>query len=359
MRQAASTRPNRDAAPRVWLVGDFAASRAGNFSVAEDLARRLAARGYAVGTTSDRRQRLARAFDMAFRTWRASARVDVATVDVYSGRAFVWAEVVVAILRRRGVPVVLVLRGGKLPQMAQRAPDRMRRLLASAAEVVALSAYLGERLAPFARSIRVIPNPIDAMAYSYRQRRAAAPRLVWLRTFEDLYNPVMAVEVLARVAERFPDAALVMIGKDAGDGALERARRTAADLGVAARVEIVGPVPKSEVPDQLQRGDVFLNTPRIDNVPISVLEAMATGLCVVSTEVGGIPNLLTHAHDALLVPDADPQAMAAAVLRCCSEPALAARLSAAARRTALDFDWSAVLPQWEALLHEVAAEARA
>ncbi|MDF1524458.1 MAG: glycosyltransferase family 4 protein, partial [Trueperaceae bacterium] len=359
MRHDANSRPNRDATVRVWLVGDFAASRAGNFSVAEDLARRLAERGYSVGTTSDRRQRVARVVDMAIRTWRRSRFVDVAAVDVYSGRAFVWAKVVVGVLRRQRVPTVLVLRGGNLPQMAQRAPDRMRRLLGQGAAVVALSPYLGDRLAPFTRSMRVIPNPIDVSLYTYRQRVTAAPRLVWLRTFEELYNPVMAVEVLARVAQRYPDASLVMVGKDVGDGTLERARRTAVDLGVAGRVEFVGPVAKSDVPVQLQRGDVLVNTPRIDNVPVSVLEAMATGLCIVSTDVGGIPNLLTDGQDALLVPDANPEAMAAAVVRCCADPALAARLSAAARRTALGFDWSAVLPQWEALLNEVAAGGRA
>lgn len=359
MRQAAIPRPTRDAPLSVWLVGDFAASLGGNFSVAEDLARRLSARGFVVGTTSDRRQRLVRVADMAFRTWRASGHVDVAVVDVYSGRAFLWAEWVVALLRRRGVPAVLVLRGGNLPRMADREPDRMRRLLGTAAEVVALSAYLGDRLAPFAGSMRVIPNPIDVSAYAYRARPTAVPRLVWLRTFADLYNPVMAVEALARVSERLPEASLAMIGKDSGDGSLAQARRAAVELGVADRVEFVGPVPKSDVPTQLQRGDVLLNTPRIDNVPISVLEGMASGLCVVSTDVGGIPHLLRDDRDALLVSDADAGAMAEAVVRCCTDPALAARLSIAARETALRFDWSAVLPQWESLLHEVAARGRA
>ncbi|MBA3257451.1 MAG: glycosyltransferase family 4 protein, partial [Pyrinomonadaceae bacterium] len=92
----------------------------------------------------------------------------------------------------------------------------------------------------------------------------------------------------------------------------------------------------------------------VDNAPVSVLESMACGLCVVSTNVGGIPYLLKHEEDALLVPPDDAQAMAAAVRRIYSEPGLAERLSRKGRAKVEQFDWSAILPQWEALLSAVA-----
>lgn len=84
------------------------------------------------------------------------------------------------------------------------------------------------------------------------------------------------------------------------------------------------------------------------------MEAMACGLCVVSTNVGGIPYLLEHETDALLVPPNDPEAMAAAVRRILTEPGLAKRLSRNARAKAKQFDWDAILPQWEELLMTVA-----
>jgi glycosyltransferase involved in cell wall biosynthesis len=90
----------------------------------------------------------------------------------------------------------------------------------------------------------------------------------------------------------------------------------------------------------------------VDNMPVSVLEAMACGLCVISTNVGGIPYLLEHEHDAMLVPPNDPEAMAAAVRRLLHEPELSARLSANARAKAAQCDWSVVLPQWNRVLYE-------
>jgi glycosyltransferase involved in cell wall biosynthesis len=100
----------------------------------------------------------------------------------------------------------------------------------------------------------------------------------------------------------------------------------------------------------MNRGDIFLNTTNVDNTPISVIEAMACGLCVVSTNVGGLPYLLENEEDALLVAPGDPEAMATAVRRLLTDAELAERLSRNARRKAEQFDWSVILPRWQALL---------
>jgi glycosyltransferase involved in cell wall biosynthesis len=145
-----------------------------------------------------------------------------------------------------------------------------------------------------------------------------------------------------------------MLGPDKGDGSLQRTQQVAVDLGVRGIVDMPGPVAKQSIPDRLNRADVFLNTAGIDNTPVSVLEAMLCGLCIVSTNVGGIPALLEDGYDALLVPPNDPQAMAHAVHRIMAEPELAERLSRNARRKAEQFDWSHVLPQWKTLLASAA-----
>jgi glycosyltransferase involved in cell wall biosynthesis len=157
------------------------------------------------------------------------------------------------------------------------------------------------------------------------------------------------------LAQEFPEIHLTMVGPDKGDGSLQRTAQVAAELSVADRVTFSGGVFKTEVPHWLNKCDIFLNTTNVDNTPISVLEAMACGLCVVSTNAGGIPYLLKHEHDALLVPPDDPEAMADAVRRLLTEPGLADRISGNARQKVERFDWSIILPQWETLLISVAA----
>jgi glycosyltransferase involved in cell wall biosynthesis len=149
-----------------------------------------------------------------------------------------------------------------------------------------------------------------------------------------------------------------MVGPDK-DGSLATTQAYARDRGIAARVTFTGGIPKADVPRQFDRADIFLNTATIDNAPVSVMEAMAAGLCIVSTDTGGLPHLLTHDHDALLVPPGDAEAMAAAVRRLVGEPGLAERLSRNARATAEKHAWDRVLPLWEALLARVAVGAPA
>ncbi|MDQ2921292.1 MAG: glycosyltransferase family 4 protein, partial [Acidobacteriota bacterium] len=137
---------------------------------------------------------------------------------------------------------------------------------------------------------------------------------------------------------------------DKGDGSLSRTEGVSRELAVTDRVVFTGAVPKVGVATQLNQGDIFLNTTSVDNVPISVLEAMASGLCVISTNAGGIPYMLEHERDALLVSPNDANEMAAAVRRILTDPNLAARLSTAGRKKAEQHDWSNILPAWESLL---------
>src|SRR5262249_30944608 len=151
------------------------------------------------------------------------------------------------------------------------------------------------------------------------------------------YNPSLAIRVLQLLALRYQDVHLTMIGADKRDGARQATEALAHALAVRSRVDLREAVPKHAVPGGLRMGDIFLNTTTVDNAPVSVLEAMACGLCVVSTNVGGIPYLVDDGQDGLLVPPDDPGAMAHAVGRILDDPDLADRLSRNARRKAERF----------------------
>jgi glycosyltransferase involved in cell wall biosynthesis len=335
--------------PAVLLVGNFLSASGRTPQVCEMVAIRLMAAGWEVRTTSSRHSRLARLLDMVATIWRERDVYRVAHVDVFSGPAFLWAEVACWALRRAGRPYGLTLHGGRLPAFAQRNPARVRRLLRSAAWVTAPSEYLRAAIRSHREDVELLPNALDTGAYPFRLRTRPAPRIVWVRSFHDIYNPALAVQVMNLLRPDFPEIRLTMVGPDK-DGSLDRTRAEARRLGVAEHVDFPGGVPKSSVPEWLDRGDIFLNTTSVDNTPVSVLEAMACGLCVVSTNVGGIPYLLDDGRDALLVRPGDPVAMAEAVRRLLTETGLAEELSRKARAKAERLDWARVLPRWKELL---------
>lgn len=336
--------------PRVLLLGNFLSKRGRNPTVSEDLAERLESRSFAILRSSSQRSRLGRLLARLGVIVACRNRYDVAHVDVYSGRAFAWAEASCVALRAVGKPYFLTLHGGGLPAFARNRSERVRRLLRSAATVTAPSRYMLEQMRPYCERLVLVPNPLDIPSYEYRLRDRPKARLVWLRAFHQTYNPTLAVRAAAILKAQGAAPRVTMYGPDSGDGSLEQCRRLTHDSDVADCVEFAGPLTRREVPLRLNESDIFINTTNVDNTPVSVMEAMACGLCVVSTSVGGIPYLLSHEEDALLVPPDDPPAMAAAVRRLLTESSLAERVSRNAREKTRAFDWSVVLPAWEDLL---------
>ncbi|HEY3940820.1 MAG TPA: glycosyltransferase family 4 protein [Bryobacteraceae bacterium] len=338
----------------VLIVGNFLSSAGRNRSVCEDLAERLSASGWTVVATSHRTGRLARLLDMLVAAWRTRKQYQVAQIDLFSGPAFFWAAAVCWLLRCLKKPYILTLHGGNLPAFSARWPRFLGALLRSAAAVTAPSGYLSEALQRFRSDILILPNAIDLPAYPFRARQTAAPRLIWLRAFHRIYQPSTAVRALALLAADFPDVRLSMAGPDKQDGSLIEARSLAEALGVAGRIDFSGRLPKAEIPLFLNQGDIFMNTSAVDNHPVTLLEAMACGACVVSTAPGGIPYLAKDRLNCLLVPTGDAQALAQGVSEILGKPKLAATLSQNARRAVEEYDWSVILPRWRELLFSAA-----
>lgn len=342
---------------RLLMVGNFASSWGATVGVCEGLAARLESRGWRVITTSHKKPRIERLLDMLGTVLRKRDEYDVAVVDVFGGPAFVWAEAACHLLRLLAKPYILSLRGGNLPDFAARRTRRVSGLFSRSAAVVAQSQYLAGIVPGHEDMVRLIPNPVDLRLCTYRMRRLPEPKLVWLRSFHQIYNPSLAVKVVGLLKPEYPDVILTMIGPDKGDGSLEAARDLTARLGLEDNVHFQPGVPKEDVPSWLDRADIFLNTTNVDNTPVSVQEAMACGLCVISTRVGGVPYLAADQVDALLVPPDDPQAMAKAVRRVLVDPQAAAALSQAARSKIERMNWPLVTDEWEKLISSVACQA--
>ena len=198
--------------PGVLLIGNFLSATRGTRGVCEDLAMGLRAAGWSVITTSSRPSRFARLVDFLVTVWRQRNRYNVAQVDVYSGPSFWWAELVCWALRNLRKPYVLTLHGGNLPTFAQRHGKRVQRLLQTAPVVTTPSAYLFEHMRPYRQNLVRLPNSLELSKYPFKQRDHPVSNLVWLRAFHDIYNPSLAVKVIALLAKDCPSSTLVMIG---------------------------------------------------------------------------------------------------------------------------------------------------
>ncbi len=343
---------------RVGFVG-FRAARpgAGQPTPSEALAGHLAADGVeVVGLVSTRQRRPARLADQAAAPLRWRRRADVVVIDVFSGPSFVTAEAATAAARLAGLPTVLVLHGGNLPAFAAAHPRRVERVLRAATAVVAPSRFLAAMVLDRGLPVTEIPNTVELGDVPWRDRVPLRPHLLWLRSFAPLYRPELAVEVLAALSDAAPDVTLTMAGTDKGSLAATRAR--AEELGVAARVTFPGFLDEAGRATALEEHDVLLNTNDVDNMPVSLLEAMACGLVVVTTDAGGIPAMTADGGDALVRPCGDVAALAEAVRSVLANPTLARRLAEGGRRRTESLRWDAVGTSWHEVLGRAAARGR-
>jgi glycosyltransferase involved in cell wall biosynthesis len=309
----------------------------------ETLAALFTELGYTVRQASAVRRPLLRTLHqiVALLSWRD---VDVLVVAVFSGRSFLIADFAGLLGRLTGKRIVFFLHGGNLPVFGREHRRWMERVLDRADLILAPSESLSEVFEAWGYDVRVVPNVLAIERYDYRPRTVPRARLLWMRTFHEHYNPVMAVRVLARVAAQAPDAAMTMAGADHGELAATRAE--ARRLGIEDRVTFPGYLDASGKREAFDRHDIYLNTNIVDNMPVSLLEAAASGLVPVATAVGGIPYLISDDEDGVLVPSCDDEEMARSVLELLGDAGRFAKLSAGARRLAERSSWAEVQKLW-------------
>jgi glycosyltransferase involved in cell wall biosynthesis len=241
--------------------------------------------------------------------------------------------------------VVLHYHSGEAPNHLARWGPLVHPWLRLVDEIVVPSEYLRGVFAQHGYRTRVIRNIVDTSRFRYRVRRVLRPRLLSTRNLEHYYRVDNTLEAFARVKARYPEATLTV----AGYGPEEyRLRRLAASLGVDG-VRFIGRVEPEAMPRLYDEADIFLNSSVLDNQPVSVLEAFAAGLPVVSTGVGDLAALVRDGETGLRVPTGDPGAMGQAAMTLLEHPDRAAALARRARQEAELYTWACVCHEWAAV----------
>lgn len=339
--------------PRICFVGPMLGGNPGWVpNPMEILVPYLEERGHACMLTSRIVNRYVRLGDTLQTLWRRRKEFDVVSLQAYSGPSFVVEDIVGTVTRVLRKPLMMVLHGGAMPEYMQRFPRWSRKILSRADTIVTPSPYLASAIEPLGFDATVIPNIISLEQYRHKPRQGLRPRLLWMRTFYDYYNPKMAVYVLHHLLKDFPDAELTLAGQEKGIGG--EVRRLVADLGLSGHVHFPGFLRQDQKQEVFDRHDIYLNTTNIDNMPVCLIEAGAFGLPIVSTNVGGVPFLVKHEQNALLVEPNDVSGMVAAVKRLLADAHLAAKLSVTGRELAEESGPAKVVPQWEDLFRRLA-----
>jgi glycosyltransferase involved in cell wall biosynthesis len=273
---------------------------------------------------------------------RELRNADVVHVFSASYLSFLLAPLPALIVGRLlGRPVILNYHSGEAPDHLKR--SRIARwALGRATRIAVPSRFLSDVFAAFGFKTTVVPNTLPAGRFTYRVRDPLRPALLSTRNFEPNYDVASTLRAFALVQQRYPAARLTLIG----DGS-ERERLSELALGLRLHnVTFLGRVAPERICDEYAAHDVYVQTPTIDNMPISMLEAFASGLPVVSTRAGGVPTILRDRVDGLLAPVNDERTVAACILEMLDEPDRARHMAASAHATLGAYEWRHVRERW-------------
>ncbi|WP_300438489.1 glycosyltransferase family 4 protein [Christiangramia sp.] len=299
-------------------------------------------------TVSSAKIKALRLFHMLWATIKNSNRKDLVLIDTYSTRNFWYAVLCGWLCRAFSVPYIFILHGGNLDAKFKNSSERILQIFRDSRLNVVPSAFLKDKLVDFHfQHIKIIPNSIELSRYNFKKRKELIPKLLWVRAFHKVYNPEMAILVLEKLLQIYPNAELCMVGPEK-DGSLKKLEV----LVERKKLPVIfkGKLAKREWIELSKNYDIFLNTTSIDNTPVSVIEAMALGLPVVSTNVGGIPYLISDGENGILVGSNNANQMFSEIDRLLKDPQLAETISLYARKEADKFDWNKVKYKWLELL---------
>ncbi|HUR33054.1 MAG TPA: glycosyltransferase family 4 protein [Vicinamibacterales bacterium] len=278
-------------------------------------------------------------------------RADVVHIFSASYSSFLLAPLpAILVARALGKPVVLNYRSGEAPDHLRRsaiARWALRRVDRNAVP----SRFLRDVFATFDIDSTIVANVIALERFPFRPRMPLRPRLLSTRNLDPLYNVACTLRAFAQVQRVHPEASLTLVG----DGSERERLETLARALALRNVTFAGRIDPSRIAAFYDEHDIYVQTPNLDNMPASVLEAFASGLPVVSTEAGGVPAILRHGEHGLLAPVGDDDAVARHLLHLLADPDHARALALAAYQTLQAYTWPHVRSRWVALYRSVLA----
>ena len=276
--------------------------------------------------------------------WNSLAKVDLVHVMANSGWSWhLFAAPAIWIAYFRSCPIVLNYRGGEAEKFFKQSWIWVKPSVSKANIVIVPSPFLQRVFDMHAVKASVVPNILDLERFQMESKErppGRALKIVVTRNLEKIYDVETVIRAFKLISLNFENASLSIAGSGPEEAAL---KGLCNELELEHRVIFCGRIENREVAELYREADLMLNASRVDNSPNALIEAMASGVPVVSTDAGGIPDLITHGETGLLVPVGDVQQLAGAAIKILEDQPLRDSLIKNGQSAVRKFDKSLVL----------------
>lgn len=260
---------------------------------------------------------------------------DVVHIHCCSNWGFLPAVVGIMAARGKGPRIVLTYHGGGAEKFFAKHPKLVTRWLRRTDQNIVLSGFLAQVFDKHQIPYTVIPNIIELDGSHYRQRTPLQPHFICTRAHEAIYNIPCILRAFQQVQQQLPSATLTLVG----DGTERASLEALADQMGLHNVTFTGRVPNNEIYAHLDHADILLSSPTVDNMPVSLLEAMNAGLLVISSRVGGVPYIVRNGRDGLLFESDNDHELATKMLWSIQNQTVAQAIVRQAQKTVDQYHW--------------------
>ena len=328
----------------VIYLGNFLSKHGLTESLAETFAKQMLINGIPIKCSSDKLNKISRIFDLCWIAIKSNKK-DILLIDTFSTSAFYLSLILGFIAKIKGVKYCPILRGGNLPIKLN--SNRIAGLyFSNSYKIIAPSQYLFKPFHLKYKNVICIPNFIPINNYKFIHRKKIELNLLWVRSFDKIYNPFLVLELAEMLLAANFVFHITMVGPDK-DGTMVDFKRELENKKMESFFTLTGKLEKKQWIELSAKNSIFINSTNFDNHPVSIIEAMALGFPILSTNVGGVPYLIENNENGLLFEKNDKEEFYNLVIKLFNNPELCSKLSLNARKTAEKLDWKDIKKMWD------------
>jgi glycosyltransferase involved in cell wall biosynthesis len=269
---------------------------------------------------------------------KMAVNYDVFHVHCCSNWGFLPAVIGIKVGKKLKKRIVLTYHGGGGESFFDKHSRLVRRYLTHTDVNIVLSGFLAKVFEKHQLPFTVIPNIVEMDGSQFKDRPSIQPRFICIRAHEELYNIPCILRAFLQVQRQIPEATLMLVG---GGSLHEDLMRQAEHMGIP-NVVFTGRVDNSEIMQYLDQADVMLSAPKVDNMPVSLIEAMNAGLLVISSRVGGVPYIIEDGVNGLLFESNQDVELAEKMIWVMEHQDLAHNMVMKAKQSIQQYQWTNV-----------------
>ena len=331
-------------------VGNINSKITGSISYQESLNEKLFKNfSKEIISVSEKKNKILRILHIVWTILRNIKKTKLVIIHSFSTKAFYITFLTALLCRLMRIKYFVLVHGGNYPARIQSSPAFVKMIFSYSSKNLSPSKYLQFHFSKLGYVFDFVPNAIDLSLFKFKERVNFKPNLLWVRAFDTIYNPQMAVFVVSLLKLNFPDVKLWMVGFKC-DHSYEDTIELIKKLDLNDNIIITGVLTHSMWAKLSTEADLFINTTNIDNMPVSVLQAMALGLPVFSTNVGGIEWLIEDNENGIKCNVGDAEFMANKIKWYLENQTELKRIATNAVNIPREYEWAKVLPLWGELI---------